>query len=461
MSTNQSLRAAVVPLFMLACLLLGGSTGAAWPNMALQLGAIGILAWAAMSALRMQAGLPERNLVRLCYAMVALVLVQLIPLPPAIWSMLPGREMVVRGFALLGQPLPWLPLSLTPYDTMASALWLLPPLAIIAAILRVGAYRELWLSIALGLAAFAGVLLGVLQVTSANVFDSPWYLYAITNNGMATGFFANSNHMATLLIVTIPFMVALLGVKRRGRRLVQQEAGRYAILGGALLVLLVGLALNPSTAGFGLGIAVLAASLLIRSPISGRLARWGMVAVILLAIAAVIAVFATPLESRIAAAGADQSVSTRATSFSTSLSALSDTFPAGSGSGSFNSIYPAYEDPDRIDRYYVNHVHNDYIELVLETGLAGLLLILIFLLWWLGRAIAIWRAPIIDHFARAATIASAAMLAHSLVDFPLRTSAIAAVFAMTVALMAGPRRREKVAKVSSQGEQGARHLSIG
>jgi O-antigen ligase len=340
-------------------------------------------------------------------------------------------------------------------------LWLLPPLAIIAAILRVGAYRESWLSIALGLAAFAGVLLGVLQVTSDNVLDSPWYLYAITNNGAATGFFANTNHMATLLIVTIPFMVALLGVKRRGPRLVQQEAGRYAILGGALLVLVVGLVLNPSTAGAGLGAAVLAASLLIRSPITGRLARWGMAGVVLIGIAAILAVLATPLGSRMAAAGEDQSFSTRATSFSTSLRAVSDFFPVGSGSGSFNSIYPAYEDPDQVGLWYVNHVHNDYIEIVLETGLAGLLLILVFLFWWAGRAIAIWRAPIIDHFARAATIASAAMLAHSLVDFPLRTSAIAAVFAMTVALMASPRRREKMAKLGPQSEEGARHLSIG
>lgn len=460
MMISRPLRGAVVPLFMLACLLLGGSSRAAWPNMALQLGAIAILAWAAMSPPRAQAGLPGRNLVRMCYATVALVLLQLIPLPPALWSALPGREMVVQGFGLLGQPPPWLPLSLMPYDTLTSALWLLPPLAIIAAILRLGAYRELWLAIVLGLAAFAGVLLGVLQVTSGDVLNSPWYLYAITNNGMATGFFANSNHMATLLIVSIPFMVALLGVKRSGRRYVQQDAGRYAILGGALLILLLGLALNPSTAGIGLGIAVVAASLLIRSSIADRWAKWGIGGVVLLGLAAVIVIFATPLESRIAAAGADQSYSTRSTSFVTSLRALADTFPVGSGSGSFNSVYPAYENPDLVDRWFVNHVHNDYIEVVLETGLAGMLLILVFLFWWVGRAIAIWRAPIVDHFARAASIASAAILAHSMVDFPLRTSAIAAVFAMCVALMAGPRRREKVARMSSQGGQGARHLSI-
>ncbi len=461
MPANLSLRDAVAPMFLFACLLLGGSTQVAWPNMVLQLTAIVILAWAGIAAPRAHAGPPGRNLVWLCYSMLALILLQIVPLPPAIWSALPGREIVVRGYALLDQPLPWLPLSLAPYETITAALWLLPPLAIIAAILRMGSYRAAWLAIVLGITSLSGVLLGILQVTSGDAHMSPWYLYRITSHGSATGFFANSNHIATLLIVSVPFMVALLGATRPGQRFVQQDAGRYAILGGFLLVLTVGLALNQSTAGFGLGVSVVAASLLIRLPITGTWVRWGLLGVLLFGLAAVISVFVTPLESTIAAAAADQSFNTRATSFSNSWRALSDFFPIGSGSGSFNLIYPAYENPDVVDRCYVNHVHNDYIELVLETGLAGLLLILVFLLWWVGRAIAIWRAPIVDHFARAATIASAAMLIHSLVDFPLRTSAIAAVLAMTIALMAGPRRRERIAKVSSQGEIGARHLSIG
>ncbi len=460
MTTNQPFRGAVVPLFMLACLLLGGSTRAAWPNMALQLGAIIILAWAAMASPRVQSGLPGRNLVLLCFAMLALVLLQLIPLPPAMWSALPGREMVVRGYELLGQPLPWLPLSLTPYETMTSALWLLPPLAIIAAILRLGAYRELWLAIVLGLAAFAGVLLGVLQVTSGDVLNSPWYLYAITNYGKATGFFANSNHMATLLLVTIPFMVALLGGKRGRQRQVQQDAGRFAIVAGAIMLLLVGLALNKSTAAIALVIPVVAASLVIRTSLSVRWARWGIGAAILLGMAALIAVFVTPLHGGIAVAEGDQSYATRATSFGNSLRAAADAFPVGSGSGSFNSVYPAYENPEIVDRTYVNHVHNDYIELALETGLPGMILMMAVLLWWIGRAIAIWRAPTIDYFARASTIASAAILSHSIVDFPLRTSAIAGVFAMCLALMAGPRRWLKVETVAADGDELARHLSI-
>ena len=89
----------------------------------------------------------------------------------------------------------------------------------------------------------------------------------------------------------------------------------------------------------------------------------------------------------------------------------------------------------------MNHVHGDYIEIVLETGAAGFLLILLFLIWWARRVAAIWGSEDKDVFARAATIASAAILAHSVVDYPLRTAAISAIFAMCCALMAEPRAK--------------------
>jgi O-antigen ligase len=108
----------------------------------------------------------------------------------------------------------------------------------------------------------------------------------------------------------------------------------------------------------------------------------------------------------------------------------------------------------------VNHVHNDYIELILETGLPGLLLMIAFILWWVQRAIVIWRAPTIDHYARAATIASAAIMLHSLVDYPLRTTSVATLFAFCVSVMVGARRRLKVEAPEDENAQRARHLSI-
>ena len=110
--------------------------------------------------------------------------------------------------------------------------------------------------------------------------------------------------------------------------------------------------------------------------------------------------------------------------------------PLGSGLGSFEAVYRLYERPEAIDPTYVNHAHNDYLELALEAGIPAILWILAFLAWWALCAGSRWIGDANDPWAKAGTIASAAILAHSFVDFPLRTSAIAAVFALAIGLMA-------------------------
>ena len=42
-------------------------------------------------------------------------------------------------------------------------------------------------------------------------------------------------------------------------------------------------------------------------------------------------------------------------------------------------------DPATIERTYVNHAHNDYLELALEGGIPAIVLMLLFLAWWARR----------------------------------------------------------------------------
>ena len=84
--------------------------------------------------------------------------------------------------------------------------------------------------------------------------------------------------------------------------------------------------------------------------------------------------------------------------------------------------------PTQVTTEYVVHAHNDYAELALELGFAGVVLMLLFLAWWGAAVWRAWRTAEAGPFARAAAIASAAVLVHSLVDFPLRTAAISACF---------------------------------
>jgi O-antigen ligase len=169
-------------------------------------------------------------------------------------------------------------------------------------------------------------------------------------------------------------------------------------------------------------------------------------------------VFSAPLGNNLTSEEARGKEESRYTSFTRTLEAAGAYMPVGSGIGTFQEIYPGREDPAATTRWYMNHVHGDYIELALETGAPGLLVILLFLAWWMRRVFSIWSADDPDYYARAATIASAAILAHSIVDYPLRTAAISALFAMCCALMAEPRARVRQNHKPPPEEQ-ARHLS--
>ena len=453
------LREGVAPAYLLACLLLGGSGQGIWANMALQLLGLALIGWAALVTPAAPAPHEERQLFWLTLLALTFILVQLIPLPPDIWERLGPRGVIAEGYRILGMPAPSMPLSVAPYETISSLLSLIPPLAMLAALLRIGC-RPLALVLALVAGTFAGILLGALQVSSPDPSTSPWYLYEETNFGVATGFFANANHMADLLVITLPFLAAVLARAGRSGRNVQRYSAAVALVAGATLVIAVGIALNGSLAGYGLAIPVLMASAMIMLPRRSGALRWMPALSAILLIVTVGWLATTPLSSESALrSNAQTSVQSREEILRTSVKAAADFMPLGSGIGSFQRVYALYEDHDRLDpTTYVNHAHNDYVELALETGVPGLILLTLFLGWWARAAWQAWRPADRDPYARAASVASAAILIHSLVDFPLRTAAIGACFAMCLALLIRPRSQ---AAVDSSDLRPTRHVVVG
>ena len=110
-----------------------------------------------------------------------------------------------------------------------------------------------------------------------------------------------------------------------------------------------------------------------------------------------------------------------------------------------------------IPNTYANHAHNDAVELWLETGIFGIVLIGAFLTWFGFRAAAIWRGPSppgaepIDRLLmRAGTLIVALLLVHSLVDYPLRTGAMMAIMAFACALLIEPITQRRGALSASQ-----------
>lgn len=454
--TRRRIGQLAVPLFLLACLLLGGSTQGTLRVLALQLLGAALIGWALLRPRRDQVESEGRPLLLMALGWVAIVLLQLIPLPPGLWTMLPGRAAVVEGYMLRGAALPWLPVSLAPSETAATLPTILVPGAILAGILLLGAWRTRWCIAALVAGAMLSVLVGALQLAQGGP-----YLYPISNQGTASGLFANVNHQGTLLLCTLPFLAALIARAhdqnaRSGKRGGSAALSRTMIAVGGMLVVAVGIVLNGSLAALALAAPVALGSLALAWP-QGRAAPRGLAVgglVLLLAGAAAVGLLS---DGR----GGDSSVTSRQTMIGRSVTMIPDQLPMGSGLGSFERLYRMGEDTAAFEGSLVNHVHSDPIEWLLETGVPGALLLLVFLGWWVRTALRRWRSEPRNPAALAGTVASAAILAHSLVDYPLRDPAIQAVFALALALMAQPRRVAPVrapARGGSEEVRGPRHL---
>jgi O-antigen ligase len=421
----------------------------------LQLAGLAIIAWAAANGGDSRLTPGTRQLLLIAMLAILVVALQLMPLPPEVWSRLGPRQNIAAGFDTLDLPRPLEPLSLNPASGLNSLLGVIPPLAIFCAMVRLRAYRPIWLAAALVVGTMAGVALGAVQVASSSAEPSQWYLYRQTNPGKGVGFFANADHMATLLVMTIPFLAAIVvAAKSRNK---QRYSAIVSVVVALAIIILVGVVLNGSLAGYGLTLPVIAASAAIFMPRSSRMRPWIFSLAALLVVGSVAALESTAIGDTSIGAHATNAVQSRVEILSTTLRAIRDFLPFGSGFGSFHKVYPLYESWNQVTPTYVIHVHNDYAEIALELGLAGIVLIVLFLAWWAFAVMRVWRTAEAGPFARAAAIASAAVLVHSLVDFPLRTAAIAACFAMCLALLADSR----AAQPKEKGElRSTRHVQF-
>jgi O-antigen ligase len=129
-------------------------------------------------------------------------------------------------------------------------------------------------------------------------------------------------------------------------------------------------------------------------------------------------------------------VDLRPTIWRTTWLAVQQSWPLGTGFGTFVPVYQMHERLDDLAFAYVNHAHCDYLELLLEGGLPAIGLVLVYFAIVGTR---IFRSPI-NPFATVASVAVVLILAHSLVDYPLRMSAMATVFAMMNAFLFDPPR---------------------
>lgn len=415
--------------YLALCLVFGGASGATpWPPV--WFGYTGLVLVLLLSfpgfALRWSDAISGPFLVLLLFA--ALAALQLIPLPADLWSALAVRERLLQGFDLLGAAPPdRLPLTLSPEATFDSLLRLFPAMAILLLLVpvtrRSAILRLVWFIVIAGTAASVA---GLLQLAAPELTLPD--IHQLGPPRTASGLFANQNHQATLLLVCMPMAAALASLQATDRDEGDANTGRRFVLLAAILLLAAGVWATGSRAGLALLLPVI----ILCFPVwRGRRdpdhAGWTSLLVVLSTV--MIGAVALLNSSRLPVpALADMTLSQdgREEIWQQSLDILRDNWMTGTGSGTFSSVYALYEDPNSVTGVYVNHAHNEYLQIAVETGLAGCLLMAVTLLVWGIASIRIWTKSDdgCRSLRRAASVSVLVILLHSLVDYPARTPAL-------------------------------------
>lgn len=429
-TSNGGMKLSLGAYLVLALLLGGASRDNALRLAILELAALPLLGLAALRLL--DSGLWRKHALALALAgaCVAIPLLQLVPLPPAIWSAVPGREQTALALEITGIAPGWAPYSLAPDMTMGSLLALLPPLAVFLSILALPREGAKGFARLLVLLTLTSLGLAALQLGSGSSAFYPW---RVTDRGDVVGFFANRNHLATLCLIALPFCAFLLG-----RALRRGPEGRtalwlWAMSIGAVLVALVAV---QSRTGVILALPMLAASVMVARMAAGRQAGGARVLAGLAAGLVIVSGVAWYGSDALMARFYSDDADMRAEGWPVAFEAAQAHLPGGAGMGAFDRVYRSVEPLEQVDETYFNRAHNDYLETWLEAGWGAAAILIAFLIWYGRRLAELWRAPGgRERAAPAAAAAILAVLAHSFVDYPLRTITIAVVFALCCALV--------------------------
>jgi len=419
--------AAASGVLLVLCWALGGVTvDSSGADEFLQLLAVPVLLWGAGRL----AQAPMNRTLALALAFAAAILLvplwQLLPLPQALGLAGTARAEVASDLAEAGVTLPAVHASLWPYAT-EQALWsLLPALALFLGALTLAApLRRRLLQLVLGL-ALASAAFAFFQLSLPD--GSPLLLYTSWGRNFG-GLFVNSNHQGGALAIGAVISCALFV---EGRRRAMDDEGnlRYWLYGFLAVACMAMVPLANGSAAVLLVLAGLVAVLVLLGTLGG-LGGGGRRR--LLQLAAVGLVVAITLASALAWRQVD--VDRRYIARQT-VEAGHHFAPFGTGVGSFVPVFAQSQDTRQARSEQINHAHNEYVQWWLEGGVPALLALGIGLglFTWAGWQV-LTRLP----SRRMRAVAAPAwaglliLLVHSLVDFPLRTSALMA----TAGLLAG------------------------
>ena len=212
------------------------------------------------------------------------------------------------------------------------------------------------------------------------------------------------------------------------------EPGFLRFLFGLLasFTIWVGVLLSYSRGGL---VAALVATATFGALASARRGRWRYLALLTLVPVAFLMrqEIAAPAERFVTDTSGPLGLGSRFHAWQAGAEMLPDYLLCGSGLGSFGDAFYLYRSPNIVRRW--GHLHNDWLQAVIEGGLVHLIVLVLLaaLLLWPRRRRLGEPDPAGARVRSCALAALAAVAVHSLFDFSLRIPAIAVLAAFVVA----------------------------
>ncbi|MGH9862699.1 MAG: O-antigen ligase family protein [Candidatus Acidiferrales bacterium] len=270
--------------------------------------------------------------------------------------------------------------------------------------------------------------------------------------GSATGTYINRNHFAGLLVMLIPFAVALTYYqfkKVHSALLAQEDAegvglsrgdpSRLAFWFFALILLFTALIFSGSRMGIVAAVVTLLALLALIRTTAEQGRDWLALSVGFFLVAALLALWIglEPVIFRFEQVGQElgETSETRLAIWRDTLHLIGRYPLLGSGFGTFPVAYTAFQ--TAFPSKFVNHAHNDYLELASDLGLPGAIFFFALVIALLRRAVLRFQEGG-EGFVPVAALGCAgsilALLLVSLTDFNLYIPANALVFSVILGL---------------------------
>jgi O-antigen ligase len=451
MRNEKALFWALLALLVWLPVPLGSNRGWAWAVM--DVAAFGLLAWWlvlwALDKVTIEDPLRKAWPVFVLLGLYAVhQAVASLPMPRAwVQALSPAAAETWAVTDVLGIGRDWITLSIDPHMSRVTLLKTLAYMAIFFLFLAVVNNRQRVLTAARVL-VYAAVVHAVYAVLLhlSNVSDEHFGTL-IFHGGSASGFYANRNHFAGLLEMTLAIGIGLLiaGLsdrvagtwKKFFTHLIEWILSPKMLLRLSLCILVIALTTTHSR----MGNTAFFSSLLIAGVIGIALSRYAtrntvilLTSLVVLDLMIVGSWFGVEKLAARLEATTMEDVQEREDPAVHAVPMIKD-FPFfGTGPGTFYVAFPKYR-PEKVLLYF-NYAHNDYAQIAAETGLVGLGLLGLVVAWTLAVALrAQWvrRDPLMRGMSFACVMGVISLLIHSWVDFNLQIPANAVYFMVLLA----------------------------